>query len=334
MFTISSVLLKYFEIQELKLMDYTEGLPKLNEKSILTEGVDIPRVDCVMLARPTRSSVLLQQMIGRGIRRFTSPDGIDLKPECLVVDFVDSVKDGSFIATVPSLLGLNSNSDVPKEINVSDYFSQLSISDNESLQVNEDAESEANEDAPPNDQLSQLNVDLKFREFSMDTIFNAAGLEEENNQLGLVSRFAWTRVGPCDFVLVLPNNESLLVRKEGDLITGVLRKKRKGSKGSHYSSDTHLGNFDSATTAITSLDTWVKTNKRNLMGMLSRNAAWRKLPASDQQLEFIRKRNIASNIQDLNRGQASIIINRYIFGAKGRATKVHSENNKKKKRYV
>lgn len=37
---------------------------------ILTEGVDMPRVDCILLARPTKSSILLQQMIGRGLRLF------------------------------------------------------------------------------------------------------------------------------------------------------------------------------------------------------------------------------------------------------------------------
>jgi len=36
--------------------------------NILTEGTDLPNVDTVVLARPTRSQVLFQQMVGRGMR--------------------------------------------------------------------------------------------------------------------------------------------------------------------------------------------------------------------------------------------------------------------------
>ena len=44
--------------------------PCIKYVGIVTEGVDIPRIDCVMLARPTKSSGLLQQMLGRGMRKF------------------------------------------------------------------------------------------------------------------------------------------------------------------------------------------------------------------------------------------------------------------------
>ena len=41
-------------------------IPVLVNCGILTEGTDLPIVDCVLLARPTMSNTLLQQMIGRG----------------------------------------------------------------------------------------------------------------------------------------------------------------------------------------------------------------------------------------------------------------------------
>lgn len=44
--------------------------PVLVNCAVLTEGTDIPSIDCVVMARPTRSSVLFQQMIGRGLRTF------------------------------------------------------------------------------------------------------------------------------------------------------------------------------------------------------------------------------------------------------------------------
>lgn len=71
--------------------------------AILTEGTDIPCIDCILLTRPTRSATLFQQMFGRGLRLF--PD----KENCLVIDFVDNFKrtGTSGLITVPTLLGLD-----------------------------------------------------------------------------------------------------------------------------------------------------------------------------------------------------------------------------------
>lgn len=47
---------------------------------LMAYGVDIPNVECVVLARPTRSVVMFLQMVGRGLR--TAPG----KTSCIVVD--------------------------------------------------------------------------------------------------------------------------------------------------------------------------------------------------------------------------------------------------------
>jgi superfamily II DNA or RNA helicase/HKD family nuclease len=49
---------------------------------LYNEGVDLPEVDTLLLLRPTQSSLLFQQQIGRGLR--LSPG----KESCLVLDFV------------------------------------------------------------------------------------------------------------------------------------------------------------------------------------------------------------------------------------------------------
>ena len=49
---------------------------------LFNEGVDLPAVDTLLLLRPTHSSVLFQQQIGRGLR--LSPG----KESCLILDFV------------------------------------------------------------------------------------------------------------------------------------------------------------------------------------------------------------------------------------------------------
>ncbi|KAJ1866572.1 DEAD DEAH box helicase [Coemansia sp. RSA 989] len=76
-------------------------IPVVVNCGILTEGTDIPNIDCVIMARPTRSPVLFQQMLGRGMRLHPG------KPDCLIVDFVDSFRHDNAQVTVPTLLGLD-----------------------------------------------------------------------------------------------------------------------------------------------------------------------------------------------------------------------------------
>jgi ATP-dependent helicase IRC3 len=75
--------------------------PVLVNCGILTEGTDIPNIDCVIMSRPTKSPVLFQQMIGRGMR--LSPE----KEDCLVLDFIDSYSQIPDLVTTPTLLGLD-----------------------------------------------------------------------------------------------------------------------------------------------------------------------------------------------------------------------------------
>jgi len=67
------------------LKGFSEGKYKvLTNCQILTEGFDEPSIDCIVLARPTKSGTLFAQMVGRGTRKFP------LKKDCLVLDFTDN----------------------------------------------------------------------------------------------------------------------------------------------------------------------------------------------------------------------------------------------------
>ena len=47
---------------------------------VLTEGFDCPQIDALIVARPTKSSLLIQQMVGRGLRKAPG------KKDCLILD--------------------------------------------------------------------------------------------------------------------------------------------------------------------------------------------------------------------------------------------------------
>ncbi|MCC5612142.1 ATP-dependent helicase, partial [Nostoc sp. CHAB 5834] len=53
---------------------------------ILTEGFDCPNIECVYCVRPTESSTLWLQMLGRVLRTYT------LKPTAVIIDITDNWK--------------------------------------------------------------------------------------------------------------------------------------------------------------------------------------------------------------------------------------------------
>lgn len=74
------------EDNERKLNEYREGkLQVLINVNILTEGVDLPKTKTVFLARPTVSSILMTQMVGRALRG-TAAGGTS---SAYIVSFID-----------------------------------------------------------------------------------------------------------------------------------------------------------------------------------------------------------------------------------------------------
>ena len=47
---------------------------------VLTEGFDCPEIDALVIARPTKSGMLIQQMVGRGLRK------VEGKTDCKIID--------------------------------------------------------------------------------------------------------------------------------------------------------------------------------------------------------------------------------------------------------
>lgn len=105
------------------LKSHREGkIQAITNAFLLCEGYDDPTIECVCMVRPTRSSTMYTQAIGRGLRPFPAPEALAamraegrepdwIKPSCLVIDFVDVSSKHSLI-TVPTLFGLNANLDM------------------------------------------------------------------------------------------------------------------------------------------------------------------------------------------------------------------------------
>lgn len=74
------------EERDRRMNAFREGrLRCVTNNNVLTTGVDVPDIDCIGVLRPTRSTVLHVQMLGRGMRPFAG------KQNCLVLDFAKNV---------------------------------------------------------------------------------------------------------------------------------------------------------------------------------------------------------------------------------------------------
>lgn len=89
------------------LQDFKDGkIQVLCNVLVFTEGTDIPNIDSMILARPTKSKALLIQMIGRGLRLHQG------KTHCHVIDMVGAGQLGYL--SVPTLFGLEDDPDKVK----------------------------------------------------------------------------------------------------------------------------------------------------------------------------------------------------------------------------
>lgn len=71
---------------------------------IFTEGTDIPNIDSIIIARPTRLRALLTQMVGRGLRKYPG------KNWCHLIDIADTM--GTGFQSVPALFLLPTTYDM------------------------------------------------------------------------------------------------------------------------------------------------------------------------------------------------------------------------------
>lgn len=91
------------------IRDFTDRkIPCLVNCMVFTEGTDIPLVETVIIARPTKSDSLYAQMVGRGLRLHPDKEKLNL------IDCVGITGTGS-LCTAPSLLGIDISSVPEKE---------------------------------------------------------------------------------------------------------------------------------------------------------------------------------------------------------------------------
>jgi hypothetical protein len=255
------------------LDDFSAGrIQVLANCMILTEGYDEPSITGILLARPTKSSLLYTQMIGRGTRLHPGKENVT------VVDIVDVTREHS-LTTLPSLFGL------------------MPAFDLEGRTIEEAEKAirwvESNRPWVAIDRAASMS-DLRYRCTQIDLL----GLSVPPELVGH-TRFAWTSMGRKRYRLGLSKGDAIIV---APTILGkwemILRRQGR---------DAPIENYPDLPAALMKAESLVKERFHDQLRLVDRSSGWRNMPASEKQLKVLRDRKIDVP-EGLTKGQASHLI--------------------------
>jgi len=311
--------------------------PVLVNCGVYTEGTDIPNIDCVLLARPTKSRNLLIQMIGRGMRLFPG------KENCHIIDMVASLQTG--IVTVPTLFGL----DPSETITSMDPEKLRKLSERKAKeQERQRAIEQTTADPSVMDNNPAFAGEIKFTDYA-----SVADLIEDTSAETFVRAFspnAWVNVDKNKYVLINGvAGDYLTVEKVADLastvsptsgepvwIGSIVKKLMQSSKTvmvggvpkkvktSPLARPREIITAMTLEAAIHGADTFA--SKHFFFGHISLYALpgrrnWRNDKASVAQVDYLNKyREEGKKLQygSVTKGRAGDMITKINFGARGR----------------
>ncbi|KAK3670835.1 putative ATP-dependent helicase IRC3 [Recurvomyces mirabilis] len=301
------------EERQKKIEGFRKGtFPVLLNCGILTEGTDIPNIDCIVLARPTRSRNLLVQMIGRGLRKFPG------KINCHMIDMVSALDTG--IVTTPTLFGLD-----PDEL--------VDEADADTMKEKRDRREsehilEPMADDHPN-AVPELSGSITFTDYEdiNDLIEDTSG----ERKVRAISPFAWVQVDAGRYVLSASQGDLTITQTDGGEYEVVYKKRIPASVQvkSPFMRPRRIAKAVTFEQAVRAADTAVK--EVFVFAMVAKNAQWRSAPASDTQVAFLsRFRDEDDQLTggSIKKGQAADWITKIKNGAKGRFNRLATAKRK------
>lgn len=289
--------------------------PVLLNCGIFTEGTDIPNIDCVLLARPTKSRNLLVQMIGRGLRKHGS------KENCHVIDMVASLETG--IVTTPTLFGLDPR-ELVKDADMSDMKQIKNRRDSERKR-----EEQASDPAPPIHEQLRLqkrpSTNVTFTDYDNvnDLIEDTSG----ERHIRALSPFAWVEIGEERYILSSSNGDFLTIKRGQAQHEVVFTQKLpidymptlSGKTKSPYMKPRLIATSVNFEGAVSAADTLAK--ERFPFEIANKNARWRQKPATQAQVEMLNKfrgDDEKLSVDTITKGRAGDQITKMKHGARGR----------------
>ncbi|KAB8292323.1 hypothetical protein EYC80_008065 [Monilinia laxa] len=296
--------------------------PVLVNCGVFTEGTDIPNIDCVLLARPTKSRNLLVQMIGRGMRLHHGKDN------CHIIDMVATLSTG--IVTTPTLFGLD-----PSEI-----VDEAKPDDMKSLKERQEEEEERkrnSEDVVAKASPASASSSIRTVNFTdYDSVYDLIEDTSGEKHIRALSPFAWVCVASDKYVLSSSTGSHIKIEKESAesnkfivVETAALAALGAARSKSPFAKPRRLVTADTLLDAIHAADTYA--SKKYPLQFISRRASWRDKPATEGQLMFLNKlrpQDDQLTSADVTKGKAGDMITKLKHGAKGRFSSLEAEKRK------
>jgi ATP-dependent helicase IRC3 len=282
---------------------------------------DVPNIDCVLLARPTRSRNLLVQMIGRGMRLHPG------KANCHVIDMVASLATG--IVTTPTLFGLD-----PSEL-----IDSANLDDLQAIQDRKEAERERQQglqsvadrnSSSPND-VPRI---VTFTDY--DSVFDLIEDTSGERHIRAISQYAWVEVDQERYILstasgAFLNLEKIFDKAKNEMIY-VVRETRPlsiMSAKAPYMAPREIARSKKFADAVHAADTYAK--EKYPFRFISRHQPWRDGPATEGQLAFLNKlrsRDDPLTAESITKGKAGDMITKIKHGARGRFANIEAQKRR------
>ena len=287
--------------------------PVLLNCGVFTEGTDIPNIDCVLLARPTKSRNLLVQMIGRGMRLHPG------KKDCHIIDMVASLEAG--VVTTPTLFGLD-----PATL-VEDF----TVENMRAKQERQDLESKGGEHkVMPVGVPHQL---VTFTDYA--SVYDLVNDTSFDRHIRGLSELAWVMVRPNRYVLSNLTGDYITIEVFDPGLCYIVRFMKKlsqasplgktGKSKSPYMHGRQIAKAGQLVDAVHAADTFAM--EKFSRQFVHRGQRWRRNPATEGQLNFLNKLRAKGDCltKDMvTKGKAIDMISKVKFGAKGWLTDIEA----------
>lgn len=288
--------------------------PVLLNCGIFTEGTDIPNIDCIILARPTKSRNLLVQMIGRGTRKHPG------KENCHVIDFVSSLETG--VVTTPTLFGLDPTLLVEK----ADVKKLEQLRDRREREEALKAQASIASGAAG----TRLKGNVTFTDYnSITDLIDDTSLDR---YIRTISFYTWVRVGENKYILSCRNQGHLTIEKVKDDFVVRYTRQIPGTVPGPMARPREISRSVTFDHAVNAADTFAKDTFVAIY--ILQSAPWRKKRASESQVDFLNKfRSEDKKLkpETVTMGKASDMITKIKHGARGRFKKSQATVQKTKK---
>jgi hypothetical protein len=245
---------------------------------VLTEGFDEPRVDCILMARPTRSLLLYAQMVGRGTRKAKE------KADLVVIDVADNSRKHS-------LAGLHRLFDLPDTLDLNGARALETTRAFRGLARRMPWIDLSRVRTPEELKVAAERIDL----FRFDPPEAIAG----------ATRFTWLPAPGGGFRLALTEGNAIVVQPT---LLGDWEARVAGRTGEPVP----IARAPDGAGAVQLADRFVLREFPQVVRLLRRDASWRDREPSEKQLQALRARRLPTP-PGLTRGQASWML-AYAFG--------------------